>query len=599
MEIRAELTLYERQVNMRKRRFFSSLCLALLLVLPAVTARAAVFYKDVRVLLSLDKQTSVFFTPVGRFTLKEAPGIAVGNDELEIRAVGGRVSLSVGSKTVTAASITLLSGGYGKKEDYIRLKNARYGTCTYLGNMTFDVFEGGIRAVNTLPMEQYLYGVVPYEMSNSFPIEALKAQAVCARSFAAARCSRYFDRAYDIRDTSDDQVYHGYASKNARAIAAVDATVGQVLTYEGDIIEAFYSASNGGQTEKTGNVWSSDFPYYVNADDPFDILNASSLEERSFIPEKYCERTLKLMDRGVLQKLEQAAYEAAGREVNLIETVYVMPKNPSYGEPSRCYTEADVTLVVGFSEDGLSKTGQLTVTLSLEDLNFGSFENMFGKIGAKKTRLRMRGAERGSYRSKGETHGGYFLTERRYGHGVGLSQRGAQERARFGQCYTDILSFYYANTALASIGSFDSAPKITSGIYSIDEWGVSGVSEGTTAETMLKNLSSQGELSLVNSKGVPAVKIVGTGCFVRVAYREGTAFFDLPVVIFGDLDGDGKIESDDVSALQSHLAHETMLTGARISAADVDRDGSVDISDLLLLIQTINGDAEISQGGKA
>lgn len=584
---------------MRKCRIVSALCLALLLVCPAVTSRAAVFYRDVRVLLSLDKQASVSFTPVGRFTIKEAPGIAVGNGELEVRAAGGRVSLSVGGKTVTAASITLLSGGYGRKEDYIRLDNARYGTCTYLGNMTFDVFEGGIRAVNTLPMEQYLYGVVPYEMSNSFPMEALKAQAVCARSFASARCSRRFDRAYDLLDTSQDQVYHGYASKNTRAVAAVDATAGQVLTYEGDIIEAFYSASNGGQTERTGNVWSSDFPYYVNADDPFDVLNMSSLEEKSFIPEKYSERTLKLMDRGVLLKLEQAAYEAAGREVTLIETVCVTPKNPSYGEPSRCYREADVTLVVGFGENGLSKTGQLTVTLPLDDLNFGSFENMLGKIGAKKTGLRMSGAERGFYRSGGETYGGYFLTERRYGHGVGLSQRGAQERARFGQRYTDILSFYYVNTALASIGSYGSAPEVTSGIYDINEWGVSGVSEGTAAAFMLKNLSSKGELSLIDPQGVPVDDIAGTGCFVRVAYLEGTAIFDLPVVIFGDLDGDGKIEPDDISALQSHLAHETMLTGARISAADVDHNGSVDISDLLLLIQTVNGDAEIAQGGKA
>lgn len=64
----------------------------------------------------------------------------------------------------------------------------------------------------------------------------------------------------------------------------MDATKGQVLTYDGDIVETYYSASNGGQTERTGNVWENDLPYYINQDDPFDLANASSLEEKSFIP---------------------------------------------------------------------------------------------------------------------------------------------------------------------------------------------------------------------------------------------------------------------------------------------------------------------------
>jgi SpoIID/LytB domain protein len=581
---------------MRKSKVVLALSLALIILCSAMPARAVVFSSDVRVRISIGSQKEFSFTPVGKFTLAEEPDSELGTDELTVKAVGGRVSLEANGKTVTASSITLVSGDYGGKTDYIRLRHESYGTCTYLGNMTFDVYEGSIRAINTLPIEQYLYGVVPHEMSNLFPIDALKAQAVCARGYAAAKVSQNLARAYDLLDTSEDQVYRGYASKNTRAIAAVDATSGQVLTYEGDIIETFYSASNGGQTEKTGNVWSTDYPYYINADDPFDLLNASSIEERSFIPAEFSDETLKLMDANVLLAIESAAYNAAGREVKLLETVEVIPKTPSYDVPSRCYTEADVTLVVGYTEDGEEKTGQLTVTLTLDQMRFGSFQNQIGSLKAKKTRLRMRGAEPGIYRVNGVSYKGFFLTERRYGHGVGLSQRGAQERARAGQPYADILSFYYANTELISIGRYDTAPKVKSSAYKVRSWGISGIDLGTSGEAFLKKLSSEGTLSLVTSAGKPADGDVCTGQFVRVTYGEGKVFFDLPVVIFGDLDGDGKIGESDVAALQDHLAHGTLLTGARLRAADVDRDESVDANDLLLLIRCINGDDKISGG---
>ena len=582
---------------MRKRRYIAALCLAALLACGAAPAQAAVFCSDVRVLLSLGTQQTLAFTPVGEFTLKEAPDLVVGTGELQVCVVGGRVSIQVGGETVTAASLTLLSGNYGEKTDYIRLKNANYGTCTYLGNLTFDASGGCVRAINTLPIEQYLYGVVPHEMSNLFPIDALKAQAVCARAYAAARCSQYSSRAYDLLDTSKDQVYRGYASKNIRAIAAVDATCGQVLTYEGDIIEAYYSASNGGQTEKTGNVWNDDFPYYTLADDPFDLANASSIEEKAFIPEVFTDATMKLMDASVLLALERGAYEAAGQKVTLLATVEVTPKEPEYEAPNRCYTQADVTLVVGYEEEGQEKTGQLVVTLMLEELSFGSFENTLGRIGASKTRLRMRGAERGVYDAGGEKYFGWYLTERRYGHGVGLSQRGAQERARAGEAYDEILSFYYVNTAINTVGTYDTAPTLKSNSYRVREWGVSKIAVGTSVEALLDKFTSKGTLSVVDSKGTPASGDVCTGDFVRTTYDEGTAFFDLPVVIFGDLDGDGTIGSGDISTLQNHLLHATLLTGARLSAADVDHSGEVEIEDLILLIRSVNGDAKISQEG--
>ncbi len=579
---------------MKANRILAS-ALALLLVFSAAPARAASYHTQIRVLLSVGAKSSLAFTPVGEYYLKEAPEIALSGGELTVSAIGSRPSVTVGGKTVTAASLTFVSRDYGGRGAYIRLVNSEHGTCTYLGNLTFDVKAGAIRAVNTLPLEQYLYGVVPHEMSNSFPMDALKAQAVCARSYAMAKCSRYTSRDYDIRDTSSDQVYCGYASKNVRAIAAVDATAGQVLTYGGDIIEAFYSSSNGGQTERTANVWSEDYPYYINLDDPYDLANPSSMEYAAFIPARFAEETVRAMDRDVYAALLRGAYEAAGEEVALLSTVRVKPGAPLYDAPSRCYTLADVTLNVK-KQDG--SAGQVTVTLPLDALLYDEAENTLGAFGARTYTLRMRGAERARVNIGGAFYDGWNLTMRRYGHGVGLSQRGAQQRARMGQSYAEILAFYYADTTLSTAGTWESAPRITSEKYKVKSSGVSGIKLGTTPAELIGRLTCEGALSLVTARGEEKAEgVAATGNYVRVAYEGGKCFFDLPVVIYGDLDGDGSIGEKDIAALAGHLMRASLLSGAYLAAADVNHDGGADARDLVALIRSVRGDGTIAQEG--
>ncbi len=587
-----------KEINVQKkgRLILYSLVFSMLLLLMPAAAFGTSYHTDIRVLLSIGKNRSFSFTPVGEYYLREDPELKIGEEELEVSVVGSRASLTVGGKTVTAPSLTLVSRDYNGLTSYIRLKHSSYGTCTYLGNMSFDVAGGYIRAINMLPLEYYLYGVVPHEMSNSFPVEALKAQAVCARGYGMSKCSKNATNSYDIRDTSQDQVYRGYASKNHRAIAAVNDTKGQVLTYEGDIIEAYYSASNGGQTERTGNVWENDLPYYVHADDPFDLLNASSLEDLSFIPAVFSDETRAFMDAQVLLALERAAFEAAGGEAELLSTVKVEPCESAYDAPSRCYNAVDITLMVRL-QDG--REGQLTTRLALDTLDFGSYDDQLGSLSAKKTRLRMRGAEASKRMGlDGTAYEGWDLTVRRYGHGVGLSQRGAQERARGGQAYTEILGFYFVDTGLSTIGSYDTAPRVKSESYRVKSWGVSGIKPGTEVDKLLGRLESEAELQVVTAKGRPKSEgKVGTGNFVRLNYDEGTGYFDLPLVIYGDLNGDGQIDQGDVEALQGHLLRSAVFSGAYLHAADVNHDDTVDALDLWTLIRSVQGESEIRQEG--
>ena len=118
-----------------------------------------------------------------------------------------------------------------------------------------------------LDLEEYLCGVVPSEIYESSHMEALKAQAVAARTFAVRRAMA----GTVVDDTTSFQAYRApLAESSPRSRQAVEETAGQVLTYGGEVIDCFYSASNGGTCKRSGEVWSRDYPYYVNKPDPWD-----------------------------------------------------------------------------------------------------------------------------------------------------------------------------------------------------------------------------------------------------------------------------------------------------------------------------------------
>lgn len=113
----------------------------------------------------------------------------------------------------------------------------------------------GLVAVNEVPLEDYLYGVVPYEMPSGWPLEALKAQAVAARTYTLANLGAVASRGYDLKPTTDHQVYGGVAKEVASSNRAVDETRGQVLAYNGRLINAYYCSAAGGYTDNAETVW--------------------------------------------------------------------------------------------------------------------------------------------------------------------------------------------------------------------------------------------------------------------------------------------------------------------------------------------------------
>jgi len=139
---------------------------------------------------------------------------------------------------------------------------------------TFTVTSDGkdLTLINTVPLEQYLYAVVPSEMPKTWPAEALKAQAVAARSYALAQ--RKTSGPFDVYPDTRSQVYGGVSAEAPTATAAVDATAGQVLTYEGKIATTYFFSSSGGRTASSSDVWKgAPIPYLASVSDPYDTAS--------------------------------------------------------------------------------------------------------------------------------------------------------------------------------------------------------------------------------------------------------------------------------------------------------------------------------------
>ena len=147
----------------------------------------------------------------------------------------------------------------------------------YYGSFRYERIDGGnLNIINLVDnMDDYVRGVIPYEMSSSWPLEALKAQAVAARSYAVANTnSTHLKNHFDVCATECCQVYRGTNSATAHTDQAVDETMGQYAWYGNEVILAVFHSSDGGATENCENVWNDALPYLRGVIDPYEILAA-------------------------------------------------------------------------------------------------------------------------------------------------------------------------------------------------------------------------------------------------------------------------------------------------------------------------------------
>ena len=148
----------------------------------------------------------------------------------------------------------------------------------YTGGFQYTRRDGALLTVeNVVDIEEYVKGLIPYEMNNTWPIEALKAQALCARTYAMASIGRHAAHGFDLCVEEHCQVYRGRGSANERTDQAVMETAGMYVTYNGQLTQTFYASSNGGASENIENVWFDALPYLRGVIDPYEADVASRI----------------------------------------------------------------------------------------------------------------------------------------------------------------------------------------------------------------------------------------------------------------------------------------------------------------------------------
>lgn len=273
-------------------------------------------------------------------------------------------------------------------------------------------------------LEYYLQGVVPYEMSSGNPIEALKAQAVAARTYTMRAMNARASKTYDLGDTSSDQVYKGYTGTENNATRAVDQTKGIVVMNNGSLSGTYYTASNGGQTESVKNAWGTNgYDYLKVKDDPFDALNSASNRRRLTVYSDFDHAN----QNATLTSILSAKAKAQLGSDAVIETIHaITPHTPKYAAPSRLYTKMDFEVT--------AKVGASSIRMPLY---FNIFDDLETPLS-----LSLNGGKNELW-SVETVDGGFRITVGRWGHGIGMSQRGAQQMAKMGYTYDQVLGFYY------------------------------------------------------------------------------------------------------------------------------------------------------------
>ena len=460
------------------------LFLCLVLTVPQVSLAAGsknAPNAEIRVLLTrLNLTDEAWITLEGRYLACCADGAEVllpPGARITVLLRYGRLVLFYDGLSLSAGKeLTLLRRMDGDVEPSIRF-NLQSGV--YPGDLTLSVKDGAIRPVLKLPLESYLLGVVPYEMSDSFPLEALKAQAVCARTYALSRINSSAE--WDVVDNTNDQVFRGIPDECENTSLAVEGTAGVVLTYKDKLITAWYSASNGGQTELPGNIWKGDnIPgCFAMTDDPWDVSNPDSTVRTAVLGKNgsgLSSGLLRLIRTALEKEPELADYRLTEKDTIRVDALLaVQLTTPRYSAPSRLMTKLELTLAVSAA----LKEGRTGRVVDEEELHFDEIEGpeqipaptAIPDPAEKSTPelvsagtytvtldlfpeavfllgLSVYGADN-EIITVTEDEKEFTLTAGRYGHGVGMSQRGAQYQASKGnRTFSEILDFYYPGAKL-------------------------------------------------------------------------------------------------------------------------------------------------------
>lgn len=365
---------------------------------PAVMADEYTTYREIRIGLLYGD------TKAESFNLKSPGGfnICFGEDKgytYHYSMLEEEIKVSVAGETDYALQWNYHSAPSGQ----ISIRPARgriwINGKEYRGFVSLKRDRGGkITVINVIDIESYLYSVIGKEMSPSWNIEALKAQAVCARTFSIKNLGKYEKQGFDLCPTQASQVYGGVATEGAATIRAVNETMFEIIRYKGKPCEVFYFSSDGGVTESVENVWGTPFPHLKSVEDPF---------------EKPSEATRYTWEKTFTAEEIQTILVGKGINIGQLLDVKVTETAPS--------GRATELTFYGSAGEHIVKREKTRTTLSLYSQK---------------------------YTVEKKEDGTYLFSGGGWGHAVGMSQWGAKAMADSGYNYKQILNHYFTDVEI-------------------------------------------------------------------------------------------------------------------------------------------------------
>lgn len=297
---------------------------------------------------------------------------------------------------------------------------------------------GTYTLVNNVPLETYLRGVVPYEIGNNAPMAALEAQAIIARTYALRNIRRFAADNYQLCADTHCQVYFGLKDVSASTDKAIASTKGMVVTYKNQLVDALYSASTGGVTASFSDVWNGDDRSYLRPilDAPNNIWNLTgqSLREENNL-QAFINKKEGFNETG--WELFRWRRESRIEDISKSLQKFLAVKKSPFAK----LKEVKEMEVVERSDSGRILKLEIKTDIGSFHLTKDEVRSAFAAPISTLFYLE-------PLKKDGSDLWGYAFVGGGMGHGVGLSQVGAQNLAKLGKSSTDILEFYYPGTQL-------------------------------------------------------------------------------------------------------------------------------------------------------
>lgn len=399
-----------------------------------------------------------YYVRVGAYTTKEealSAQTALGLSAATVAGTSGYAVTVVVTKT--GKPIFQFDGGQGYSlgirpglDDSVKTVTWFKGY-RYYGGFQYRRSGGDLTVINIVDLEDYIKGVLPYEMNNAWPLEALKAQAVCARSYAATISNSHAGSGFDVCNNTHCQMYQGLNLANDLTDRAVEETAGEFVRYNGVPVVTYYSASDGGATEDVRNIWDStaDLPHLKGVIDPYEADLADSISQYNWtVTVTKADAAAKLRSKGYNCGSIVDVYVAELSETGNPKTITFVDsngKNWSFGpETLRIwFSLRSNRFTIGGGTASYYVNGTSDTLALVSGAYVVSGDGTVSAITGTPYVATASGTDRLGTSSSAASGSTITFTGSGYGHNVGMSQQGARAMALRGMDYIDILTFYF------------------------------------------------------------------------------------------------------------------------------------------------------------